>query len=247
MNDQSADGRELTSAALAQMIDISAVQAFHGEADIRALAEIATRHGFIAAHALPHFVPLLRSLVPRGGATLVGGPVGFPSGGHTTETKVLEARRLARDGAEELDMVINLGRLKSGDLSYVREEVAAVVQAVAPLPLKLILEITYLSERRAQARLRDRRRGRGGVRQDGHGLDGRADDGGAGPDDRRGRRRRNRHQGVRRHPLAGDDRGDGGARRHPVRRQYPRGRGAGGRMRGAAGRRPAARGASLTR
>jgi len=146
MNDQSADGRELTSAALAQMIDISAVQAFHGEADIRALAEIATRHGFIAAHALPHFVPLLRSLVPRGGATLVGGPVGFPSGGHTTETKVLEARRLARDGAEELDMVINLGRLKSGDLSYVREEVVAVVQAVAPLPLKLILEITYLSD-----------------------------------------------------------------------------------------------------
>lgn len=136
----------LTSRALAQMIDISAVQAFHTEADIRTLAEIAAAHGFIAAHALPHFAPLLRSLLPRRGPTLVGGPVGFPSGGHATSIKVAEARRLVQDGADELDMMINVGRLKSGDVAYVQDEVGAVVEVVAPKPLKVILEIAYLTD-----------------------------------------------------------------------------------------------------
>ena len=58
--------KTLGSLELAQMIDISAVQAFHAEADIRSLAEIATANHFVAAHALPHFVPLLRSLIPSG-------------------------------------------------------------------------------------------------------------------------------------------------------------------------------------
>jgi len=49
------------------------------EADVRQLAQVATAEGFIAAHALPNFVPLLRSLIPQGSGTRVGGPIGFPS------------------------------------------------------------------------------------------------------------------------------------------------------------------------
>ena len=131
---------------LAALIVISAVQAFHTEADVRELAGIAVAEGFIAAHALPNFVPLLRSLVPAGGVTLVGGPVGFPSGGHTTRTKVAEATELAENGAQELDMMINVGRLKSGDLDYVRREIRAVVEAIAPVPLKVILELAHLTD-----------------------------------------------------------------------------------------------------
>ncbi|WPE21481.1 deoxyribose-phosphate aldolase [Shinella zoogloeoides] len=131
---------------LAALIDISAVQTFHTEADVRELAEIAVAEGFIAAHALPNFVPLLRSLVPMGGVTLVGGPVGFPSGGHTTRTKVAEAAELAENGAQELDMMMNVGRLKSGDLDYVRREIRAVVEAIAPVPLKVILELAHLTD-----------------------------------------------------------------------------------------------------
>lgn len=136
----------ITSSELAAMIDISAVQAQHTEADIRELAAIATRHGFIAAHALPNFVPLLRSLVPAGGVTLVGGPIGFPSGGHATRTKVAEGAGLVADGAEELDMMINVGRLKSGDFDYVKADIRAVVEAIAPVPLKVILEVAYLTD-----------------------------------------------------------------------------------------------------
>lgn len=136
----------LTPRELAALIDISAVQAFHTEADVRELAGIAVAEGFIAAHVLPNFVPLLRSLVPVGGLTLVGGPVGFPSGGHTTRTKVAEATELAGNGAQELDMMINVGRLKSGDLVYVRRDIRAVVEAIAPVPLKVILELAHLTD-----------------------------------------------------------------------------------------------------
>jgi len=131
---------------LAAMIDVSAVQAFHTESDIRSLAAIATDMGFIAAHALPNFVPLLRDLIPRGGRTMAGGPIGFPSGGAATATKVHEAKWLKAAGADELDMMINVGRLKSGDLVYVRDEIRAVVEALAPIPLKVILELHHLDD-----------------------------------------------------------------------------------------------------
>jgi deoxyribose-phosphate aldolase len=136
----------LTSGALARMIDVSAVQAFHTESDIRSLAGIASEHGFVAAHALPHFMPLLRSLLPVTGPTMAGGPVGFPSGGHATAIKVAEARQLVVDGAQELDMMLNVGRLKSGDEGYVGDEVRSVLEAIAPVPLKVILEISLLTD-----------------------------------------------------------------------------------------------------
>lgn len=131
---------------LAALIDISAVQAFHTEKDVRDVAGIAVEQGFIAAHVLPNFVPLLRSLVPAGGATLVGGPIGFPSGGHATKTKCFEGAGLVADGAEELDMMINVGRLKSGDFDYVKQDIRAVVEAIAPVPLKVILEVAHLTD-----------------------------------------------------------------------------------------------------
>ncbi len=142
----SARPASLGAADLAQMIDISAVQAFHTEDDVRALADLAVAQGFIAAHALPNFVPLLRSLIPAGGRTLVGGPIGFPAGGHMTAIKAAEARALREAGADELDLMMNVGRLKSGGLSYVRDEVAAVIEAAAPVPIKVIIELHHLTD-----------------------------------------------------------------------------------------------------
>jgi deoxyribose-phosphate aldolase len=139
------EGR-LTPADLAAMIDVSAVQAFNTAQDVRQMAEVAAGAGFVMAHALPHHVPLLRSLLPRDGRTMVGGPVGFPSGGHTTATKLAEARELIGSGADEIDVMMNIGRLKSGDLAYVQNEVSAVVEAAAPVPVKVIIEVGHLSD-----------------------------------------------------------------------------------------------------
>ena len=144
--DSAQSERRLTGADLAAMIDVSAVQAFNTEQDVRELAEIASRTGFIMAHVLPHYVPLLRSLLPRGGRTMVGAPIGFPSGGHATATKLAEAKGLIQSGAEELDLMMNIGRLKSGDLAYVQDEVTAVVKEAAPIPVKVIIEAGRLTD-----------------------------------------------------------------------------------------------------
>jgi deoxyribose-phosphate aldolase len=135
----------LIPAELARMIDVSAVQAFHTVEDVVELANIAAGHRFIAAHVLPNFVPLLRDRL-RDSDTLIGAPVGFPSGGSSTRTKVAESRELIETGVQEMDLMINLGRLRSGDTDYVLDDIRGVVNAATPVPVKVILEIHYLSD-----------------------------------------------------------------------------------------------------
>ena len=199
------------------MIDVSAVQAFDSDEDVRELAEIAVRRGFIMAHALPHFVPLLRSLIPRGGQTKVGGPVGFPSGGHSTATKIVEAQELVRFGAEEVDLMMNIGRLKSGDVGYVQHEIAAVVEAVQPIPVKVIIEEGRLSDDRGPQSLRCCRPRRSGVRENGHGLDLEAGDDRTSRADRPDGAGRGPDQSVWGHQGLGHSFSNGGARGHTLR------------------------------
>jgi deoxyribose-phosphate aldolase len=136
---------ELSAAALARMIDISAVQAFHTLDDVTELARVAVQRKFVAAHVLPNFVTHLRQQL-AGSETMTGAPVGFPSGGSSTSVKVTEARELIESGVDEMDLMISLGRFRSGDYSYVLNEIRAVVDAAAPVPVKVILELHYLSE-----------------------------------------------------------------------------------------------------
>jgi deoxyribose-phosphate aldolase len=136
---------ELSAAALARMIDISAVQAFHTLDDVTELARVAVQRKFVAAHVLPNFVTHLRQQL-AGSETMTGAPVGFPSGGSSTSVKVAEARELIESGVDEMDLMISLGRLRSGDYSYVLNEIRAVVDAAAPVPVKVILELHYLSD-----------------------------------------------------------------------------------------------------
>lgn len=79
---------------------------------------------------------------------LVTTVIGFPHGAHKTETKVFEALEAIKDGAVELDMVINIGRLLSGDYQYVEEDIKAVVDAAhaKKVTVKVILENCYLTD-----------------------------------------------------------------------------------------------------
>ena len=102
---------------------------------------------------------------------LVGTVVGFPHGAHLTATKVFEAERAIEQGAVELDMVIAIGMLRSGELDYVRDDIAAVVDATGDAAIvKVILENAYLDGRPEGRRLPARRGGRRGLRQDVDGL-----------------------------------------------------------------------------
>jgi deoxyribose-phosphate aldolase len=131
---------------LARLIDISCVQAFHTADDVAELAQVARTHDFVAAHVLPHFVPLLKTELGPHSNTFIGAPIGFPSGGSTSTIKLAEARELVAMGAQELDLMINVGRLLSGETAYVGAEIRQIAEAIAPLPLKVLLEVAYLND-----------------------------------------------------------------------------------------------------
>lgn len=135
----------LTSERLARLIDISAVQAQHGEREILEMVQRAKEYRFIAVHVLPAWVSFLKARLEGERDILIGAPVGFPSGGHTTAIKVAEAQRLIADGAQELDMVINVGKLRSGHHEFVQQDIRAVVDVAGELPVKVILEVHHLT------------------------------------------------------------------------------------------------------
>src|SRR5690349_12775061 len=80
----------------------------------------------------------------------VGIPIGFPLGGHSTQTKVAEAIEAVQHGATVLDMVLNVSRLKSADHDYVRHDIAEVVRSTPGVEHKVILETCYLTHQEKQ-------------------------------------------------------------------------------------------------
>ena len=135
----------LTTKDLARLIDLSSVRAECAEAEIRELAATARRLGVVCVFALPCYTRLLASLLADAPHIGIGGVVGFPSGAHVTAIKVAEARQLLADGATELDMVLNVGWLRSGHEAAVRDDIRAVVEAAGGVPVKVILECHWLT------------------------------------------------------------------------------------------------------
>jgi len=134
-----------TPESIAKMIDISAVRTNATLDEIRKVADAAKTYGFICAFAMPCFTGELVQLLKDRDDIMVGGVAGFPSGADTTEIKVAAARQLLKLGVNEVDMVINVGALKSGEYDRVRDDIKAVVD-VCDVPVKSILEVAYLTE-----------------------------------------------------------------------------------------------------
>ncbi|MCP4399512.1 MAG: deoxyribose-phosphate aldolase [bacterium] len=139
---------ELRAKDIARLIDTSTVQAQHGEPEIRELVGYAKEYSFIAVHALPCWTKFLSELLSDRDDILVGGPVGFPAGAHTTDTKAFEAKQLLADGLQEMDLMMNIGKLRSGEYEYVENEVKAIadIARAKNVPLKVIIEVHHLSD-----------------------------------------------------------------------------------------------------
>lgn len=136
---------------LAKMIDLSAVRAEDNDDYIHSLVTCAKKYHCIAVYPLPSRVSLVHDLLSGYDDILIGGAVGFPSGGQTTAAKVFETHELIQMGCQEIDMVINISKLRSGRSIEVRDDIRAVVEACEGRPLKVILECHYLSDKQILA------------------------------------------------------------------------------------------------
>lgn len=136
---------QLTSNDIARMLELSAVQAEHNEDYILSLVEAAKTYNCIVVYALPSWIPLVRDHLGNNTDVIIGGAVGFPAGGTTTSIKAMEVKSFVEMGCRELDVVINIGKLRSGRYDEVRDDLKAVVEAASGYPVKVILECHHLT------------------------------------------------------------------------------------------------------
>ena len=131
---------------VAQMIDHSLLRPELTVDDVLAGLATAQKYQVASATLRPCDVAMGVEMLAGSGVP-VSTVVGFPHGSNTTATKVYEARQCVADGAIELDMVLNIGRLRSGDLAYVEDDIAAVVDAAgSDAIVKVIFENAYLND-----------------------------------------------------------------------------------------------------
>jgi deoxyribose-phosphate aldolase len=132
---------------LARFIDHTLLRPDATTEDIDRLCDEARTYGFAAVCVNPTWVRRCAQNL-RGSGVRVASVVGFPFGAGTTEVKALEARRAIRDGAREIDMVINVGALRSGDHELVRRDIEKVADACreAGAVTKVIIETALLTD-----------------------------------------------------------------------------------------------------
>ncbi|HMO63823.1 MAG TPA: deoxyribose-phosphate aldolase, partial [Verrucomicrobiota bacterium] len=134
-------------AELAKMIDHSLLHPTMTDQELEAGCRLAAQYGVASVCIKPYAVPRAAELL-RGTGVLVGAVIGFPHGSSATESKRYETELACRDGAAEIDMVINIGKALSGDWAYVERDVRAVCDEAHRhgAKVKVILENDYLAQ-----------------------------------------------------------------------------------------------------
>jgi deoxyribose-phosphate aldolase len=131
---------------LASMIDHTILKPDASKKKVKNVCEEAVENNFASVCVNPCNVPMCAVLL-KGSSVKVCTVIGFPLGATTSNVKAFEALDAVKNGAEEVDMVINIGRLKDKDLDYVREDIKGVVEAVKGKALvKVILETCLLTD-----------------------------------------------------------------------------------------------------
>ncbi len=136
--------RVWTSAEIAATIDHTLLKATATSDAIRTLCAEAKTHRFASVCVNPVWVPLCAAELAGSGVPVCT-VIGFPLGANASDIKAAEASLAVRQGAREIDMVINIGKAKAGDWKGVQDDIAVVVKASKPEIVKVIIETCYLS------------------------------------------------------------------------------------------------------
>lgn len=128
-----------------KFIDHTLLKAFATEEEIAKLCEEAKKYNFKSVCVNPVHVAFAKKALENTDV-LVCTVIGFPLGANLPEVKTIEAMMAIRDGADEIDMVINVGKAKEHDYSYIESEIAQVVSGCASKCVKVIIETCYLTD-----------------------------------------------------------------------------------------------------
>ncbi len=126
-------------------IDHTLLKATATPNDIIELCEEAKKHEFYAVCVNGAYVTLAKENLKNSDVKLAS-VIGFPLGMMSIESKVEEAVSCIKNGADEIDMVINVGQLKAGNFEYIKEEISAIKKAIGDKILKVIIETCYLTD-----------------------------------------------------------------------------------------------------
>lgn len=132
---------------IAKMIDHSLLNPTMTEQDLEHGIQLALAYDVASVCIMPYYLGRCSELL-SGSTVMPSTTIGFPHGGHTTEIKLAESRRAIADGCRELDMVVNISKVLSGDWEYVRADIAAVIELAhaAGQKVKVIFENCYLQD-----------------------------------------------------------------------------------------------------
>ena len=129
---------------LNKYIDHTILKATASNADVQKLCAEAIEHKFYSVCVNGCYVADAKHLL-QGTDVKVAAVVGFPLGAMTTAAKVFEAKEAVENGASEIDMVINVAKLKDGEFEYVENEIRQIKEAIGDNVLKVIIETCYLT------------------------------------------------------------------------------------------------------
>ena len=138
----------VTKEQLAKLIDHTLLKPYATKDDVKRLCEEAKKYGFWSVCVNPTYVSLATGILGDSDVKVCS-VVGFPLGANTPEVKALEAERAVNDGASEIDMVMNIGALKSRDYELVKEDIRKVVdraKARKDTVVKVIIEAGLLTD-----------------------------------------------------------------------------------------------------
>ncbi|MFH0948549.1 MAG: deoxyribose-phosphate aldolase [Elusimicrobiota bacterium] len=130
---------------IASLIDHTLLKANATQEEIGKLCEEAKKYGFASVAVNPGYVSQAHKLL-TGSSVKVCAAIGFPLGATTTTVKAIESSGAIANGADEIDMVINVGALKSGNYQVVLDDIKAVREATCGKILKVIIETVYLTK-----------------------------------------------------------------------------------------------------
>lgn len=128
-----------------EYIDHTNLKAFASVDDIRRLCDEAIKYKFMSVCVNPYYVGLCNEMLSRS-EVKVCTVVGFPLGQNTISTKIFETKEALENGADEIDMVINISALKDKNYDYVKEEITELRKVCKDKILKVIIEVCYLSD-----------------------------------------------------------------------------------------------------